>query len=132
MVDDLGTLLTSAQTGRQLDAFVRQTQDRVYRYALSRLRNGDLAADATQETYIRLLVRLSRWRRGVDPLAWVFAFARNVVREIHRQNTRHAQRSYAAAPCDEYQQRQTTRLFIQMHTCALERIETQTPTETSQ
>ena len=87
---ELGPLLAAAQAGEQqaLDQFVLLTQDRVFRYALGQLQDPDLAADATQETFTRMLSRLNRWRARIDPLAWVLAFTRNVVREFRRRRWR--------------------------------------------
>ena len=93
----LGTLLTQARGGNRqaLDRFVHLTQDRVFRYALVQLRDADLAADVTQETFTRMLTRLDRWHARVDPTAWLLRFACNVVRETRRRQMRRPRREAA-------------------------------------
>jgi RNA polymerase sigma-70 factor (ECF subfamily) len=84
---DLGKLITAAKSGSQqaLDEFVRRTEDRVYRYALGQLRSQELAGEATQETFLRMLRSLDRWKDGADPVGLLLGVSRNVAREFWRR-----------------------------------------------
>lgn len=62
----------------------------IYSFAMSRLRNPDQAADATQETFVMVATRLSTLRHPERLRAWVFAIARNKIVD----QVRYAQRSH--------------------------------------
>ncbi len=62
----------------------------IYSFAMSRLRNPDQAADATQETFVMVATRLSTLRHPERLRAWVFAIARNKIID----QVRYAQRSH--------------------------------------
>ncbi len=81
--DDLDALVARAGEG-DVDAFRRlfeRFHDRVYRYALLRLRDPEAAQDVTQDVFVAVWNGLPRFRpnhEGSFP-AWVFAIARRVV-----------------------------------------------------
>lgn len=59
-------------------------QDRIYRVALSACGTQDLAADVTQETFVRAYGALRRWKEG-SLGAWLCGIAVNVAREYRRK-----------------------------------------------
>lgn len=58
--------------------------DAVYRYAYRRLREPELAADATSQVFLKALAALPSYRGG-SFRGWLFAIARNVVIDSVRQ-----------------------------------------------
>ncbi len=76
----LTTLTTSAAAGRGLDAatLYERYGQQLYRYCLGRLRDREEAADAVQNTFLRVHVALEK---GVVPQfesAWLYKIAHNV------------------------------------------------------
>ena len=62
---------------------------RVYRYALSKLRNTQEAEDAAAETFAKILRELPKFRwRGAGFEAWLFRIASNVAMDILRHRGR--------------------------------------------
>ncbi len=61
--------------------------DRVFAYAMRRLRDRDLAADATANAFTRALASLDRFRPdGADAFArWLMTIARNAVVDVVRE-----------------------------------------------
>lgn len=57
----------------------------VYRCCLGMLRDCQLAEDASQETFLRALRRLSGFRRQSSERTWLFAIAINVCRDMLRK-----------------------------------------------
>jgi RNA polymerase sigma-70 factor (ECF subfamily) len=93
---------------------LRHLQDPWFRLCRSFLRDDDLARDATQETALRFLRDLPRFRGDSSITTWSMGIAVNVVREIRRSRvtteTPHrrllaASRADAPAPPDESAQR---------------------------
>ena len=86
------TLVVAALGGDR--AALGQIYDRysndIYSFAMSRLRNPDQAADATQETFVMVATRLSTLRHPERLRAWVFAIARNKIID----QVRYAERSH--------------------------------------
>jgi RNA polymerase sigma-70 factor (ECF subfamily) len=79
--------IEAAKNGRR-DAqasLVRSLQDVWYRFSLSQLRDPDLAADAAQETALRFLRDLSKFRGGSTIKTWSLGIAVNVAREFRRR-----------------------------------------------
>lgn len=64
---------------------LRELQDMWYRYCLSMLHDPDAARDATQETALRFLAGLSRFRGESRLKTWSLGIALNVCREARRQ-----------------------------------------------
>jgi len=65
--------------------FVARHTDRVFRLALMWLKDGSLADDAVQETFLRTYTGLGRFRFGAQPTTWVLRILRNVCHEINRR-----------------------------------------------
>jgi RNA polymerase sigma-70 factor (ECF subfamily) len=62
-------------------AFYRRHEDAVLRYMVSRVREGELAADLTAETFAAALISAPSFRPRPEPAtAWLFGIARNVLR----------------------------------------------------
>lgn len=92
MTDDGLTLLAHAAVNgddRALRELVVATQDSVFRlctYLASRAE----AEDLTQETYLRLLQALPRFRFDAPVRAWIFSIARHVCADHVRRRVRRA------------------------------------------
>jgi RNA polymerase sigma-70 factor (ECF subfamily) len=56
-----------------------------YRFALAQLRDSELAADAMQETGLRLLRQLPTFRGDSQLQTWSLGIALNVTRELRRK-----------------------------------------------
>lgn len=72
-----------------LAALLRELQDLWYRVCLGLLRDGDLAADAVQETGLRFLKQIAGFRGDSQLRTWSLGIAMNVVREMKRRRSRH-------------------------------------------
>ena len=70
--------------------------DRVYSFCISRLRNAEQAADATQDTFVKAAERLDTLRRPDRLRSWLFAIARNQIIDQVRQRDRFASSEEAA------------------------------------
>lgn len=80
------------------DAFLRlyrETVEPLYRSVARRARSRDLAEDVTQETYLRAVAHFSRSGFPREPLAWLRAVARNLLRSHFRRTA-----PLSAAPRD--------------------------------
>lgn len=64
---------------------LQSLQDPWYRFAVSLLRDADLAREATQETAARFLAALPTYRGQSTPSTWSMGIVLNVVREIRRR-----------------------------------------------
>jgi RNA polymerase sigma-70 factor (ECF subfamily) len=63
--------------------------DRIYRYALARLRSREAAEDVAAATFDRALAAIDSYAyRGRPALAWLYGIARNVVNETRRSDMR--------------------------------------------
>ncbi len=66
-------------------AFYRRHEDAVLRYMVARVRDGELAADLTAETFAAALISAPRFRPRPEPAAsWLFGIARNALRSSPR------------------------------------------------
>ncbi len=70
------------------EQFVRRHQDRLYRLASVWLFDAQAAADATQETCLRALTGLARFRHRARPTTWLFRMLKNVCHEFNRRHER--------------------------------------------
>ena len=67
---------------------LREIEAPCYRYCLAMLADPDLAHDATQETGLRVLQSLARYRGEAAPTTWALSIALNVCREVRRRQRR--------------------------------------------
>lgn len=70
------------------EAFFGPAHDEVYRALVLTLRDGELAADATQEALARALVRWDEVSGYANPTGWVYRVALNWARSWFRRHTR--------------------------------------------
>jgi RNA polymerase sigma-70 factor (ECF subfamily) len=79
-------LLTLARRGdpKAQEEMLRGLQDVIYRYCLSQLAEADAAREASQETALRILRGLPRFRGDSRMKTWALGIALNVCREMRR------------------------------------------------
>jgi RNA polymerase sigma-70 factor (ECF subfamily) len=86
---DATTIEQARQGSRPAQARVlRALQDRWFRLSVGLLGDRELARDATQETALRVLKRLSRFDGRSSLATWSMGIAINVAREMRRQRRR--------------------------------------------
>jgi RNA polymerase sigma-70 factor, ECF subfamily len=103
-VDDEQIVRAAAAGDRAaLTAFVRETQDHVWRYC-AYLGRGDDVADLVQETYVRALRALPRFEGRTSGRVWLLAIARRVCADA----VRGAQRRRALEARWRHERRPTT------------------------
>jgi RNA polymerase sigma-70 factor, ECF subfamily len=71
-----------------LGELVRQLQTPVWRFAYHLTRDRDLADEAAQETWVRAVRSLPRFRGDSSVLTWLLAIARHVVAGLLRERCR--------------------------------------------
>ena len=84
-------LVNTAQRGdqRSLVTLYERYYDRVYRFALSRLGSVADAEDLTQDTFLKMVDKLSSFRWKGSPFsAWLFRIAHNGVVDTVRRRSR--------------------------------------------
>jgi RNA polymerase sigma-70 factor (ECF subfamily) len=87
-VDDEQIVRAAAAGDRvALAAFVRETQDHVWRYC-AYLGRGDDVADLVQETYVRALRALPRFEGRTSGRVWLLSIARRVCADAVRSAQR--------------------------------------------
>lgn len=88
-VDDLTALAMAAKAGDReaLTTFVRRSQPIVWRFCAS-LGSPDTADDLTQDTYLRAVGALARFRGDSSATTWLLSIARRVVADSIRQSQR--------------------------------------------
>src|SRR4051812_42360449 len=85
-VDEVTALAVLARDGDQvaLAAFVRRTQPQVWRLC-AHLAGADVADDVTQDTYLRALGSLSRYRGDASATTWLLSIARRASADAVRR-----------------------------------------------
>ena len=79
---------------RAFDEFFHQYFDRLYRFALVRLRNEpDLAEDAVQQTLCKAIEKLRSYRGEAALFTWLCQICRNVITDSYRARDREHQHS---------------------------------------
>lgn len=94
-VDESGSLVERVGSGLSRDAtadeWVRSAYDthsaRIYGLAISASRDADVAADITQESFLRLLTEVRRGRYPNDTGAWLYRVASNLLLSRGRRLT---------------------------------------------
>ncbi|MBQ9045445.1 MAG: RNA polymerase sigma factor [Oscillospiraceae bacterium] len=82
------SLITRIAHGDQtaLAVLYERYREAVFGFALSGLRDRDLAEDALQETFLQVWSAAVRYVvRGVSPLTWLLGITKNVVRTMRRK-----------------------------------------------
>ena len=86
--EELARLLRARSVSAWETLFERHF-DRIYRYALARLRSRETAEDVAAATFDRALATIDSYAyRGRPALAWLYGIARNVVKETRRSHLR--------------------------------------------
>jgi RNA polymerase sigma-70 factor (ECF subfamily) len=76
------------------DELFQQYFDRLYRFALARLRNDpDTAEDVVQQTLCKAMEKLRSYRGEAALFTWLCQICRNVITDGYRAREREAQRS---------------------------------------
>lgn len=83
-----------AGVGADVERLALHFLPRIHGLALRLTRNDDLAREATQETYVKLLKALPDLRRLERVDAWVLMIAANVVRDLIRRRGREQPLTY--------------------------------------
>jgi RNA polymerase sigma-70 factor (ECF subfamily) len=88
-VDDVTRLAFAAKNGDRVAfaGFVRQTQSDVWRLC-AHLVDSTSADDLTQETYLRAVTAISRFRGDASARTWLLSIARRVCADAIRSRTR--------------------------------------------
>jgi RNA polymerase sigma-70 factor, ECF subfamily len=88
-VDELSVLAAAAGAGDQaaLGAFVRASQADVWRFC-AYLLSPDRADDLTQDTYLRAVRSLPRYRGDAPALRWLLSIARRACADALRRDAR--------------------------------------------
>lgn len=70
-----------------LDRFLLRHQERLYRFVLRSTNDPQLAADITQESFVRVWFSANRYSpdKGASGKTWLFSIARNLVRDHARR-----------------------------------------------
>lgn len=93
-------LLSRCRAGDR-DAFgllVRRYEGPVFRFVLSRVGDGDRAADVTQDTFIKAFRGLDGFRGESAILTWLLAIARNELRAGFRTAVRRREQALETGP----------------------------------
>ena len=91
MVNDkkLEELLLNLQAGKEsaFEQIYRMTDQSVFAYLLSIIRNRDTAQDLMQDAYLKIRSNIHSYQPQGKPLAWIFTICRNLaLGEIRRIN----------------------------------------------
>lgn len=93
--DDLDATARDAATGDRpaTEALFRALSDDVWRYCHALLGDSELAFDASQETFVRLIGAIRRWRGDAPVRVFVLVLARRACAEVLRKERRHRDRT---------------------------------------
>ncbi len=82
--------------GAALNDLMTRHGQRLFQYLLRSLQNYDDAADAAQESFVRVFQSCGRYDRRQKFSTWLYAIASNLVRDRYRWRSRHPQVSLDA------------------------------------
>jgi RNA polymerase sigma-70 factor (ECF subfamily) len=93
-------LVGLAQAGdrKALDRLVRRHNDVAWRVAMSVVRDGDLAQDVVQTTWVKAVQGLSAFRGEAEFRTWLLSIVVNTGRSELRSRGRHDERSIDVVP----------------------------------
>ena len=80
--------LISGQDAALNDLMSRYAK-RLYHYLFRMLQNEIEAADLAQETFVRIYLNRTRFKRSLKFSTWAYAIATNLARDVRRQAVRH-------------------------------------------
>lgn len=95
--DDVLGLIDDGDLEAALRRLMQRHGARVYRYCRAALHDATLAEDVHQQTFIQAFRDLPRFKRRSAVRTWLFAIARNRVRDAARARRRGAERIATAA-----------------------------------
>lgn len=100
--DELDDLAKAASVGDRVafEALCRALQADVWRYCRALAGDADLAAEAAQETFVRLVGAVRRWRGDAPIRVYTLVLARRAVAQAIRRERRHRDRTAHGADPD--------------------------------
>ncbi|MCL6443090.1 MAG: sigma-70 family RNA polymerase sigma factor [Alicyclobacillus sp.] len=96
------------QAKRAIQELLEQYGNEIYQYALYTLGDRSLAEDAVQEIFLRALQAWPRFEHRSSPRTWLWAIARNHVRDVIRKKRRAGHQAEVLLehvthqPCDDH------------------------------
>lgn len=83
-------LLAALQKGDEpaLRELMNRYREPVFRFAWRYVRNESIAADITEETFVKVFFKSSSFRPRAKVSTWIFAIAANLCRDHHRRESR--------------------------------------------
>ncbi len=82
--------MASASRADEFEALTRPYLDPLYGFAVSRLRDAQMARDVVQETCLKAFRAFDRFERGTDYKAWLFRILVNTILDAYRSAARAA------------------------------------------
>jgi RNA polymerase sigma factor (sigma-70 family) len=84
---DAELLAATARDPQAFGLFYRRHEQRILRFFVRRVRDAELAADLTAETFAAALLSRDRYRaaEGAPPVAWLFGIAQNLLLQSLRR-----------------------------------------------
>ncbi len=73
-----------------LEQWVEEYSDRLYRYALARVHDKQLAEDIVQETFISALQSYERFEGRSSPLTWLYGILKHKLIDVIRREARYS------------------------------------------
>lgn len=87
LLDDSGT--GDPPQMRDVEAWVEEFGDRLFRYALLRTGKREIAEDLVQETFLAAVNSLDRFRQDAAPMTWLSAILRRKIADHFRRCEKH-------------------------------------------
>src|SRR5690625_5309822 len=83
-------LLEAVQKGDEpaLRELMNRYREPVFRFAWRYVRNQSVAADITEETFVKVFFKSSSFRPHAKVSPWIFTIAANLCRDHHRRESR--------------------------------------------
>ncbi len=87
--EDLVRLLFTTKDNRHLNRLCARYYDKVYTTCVSWVKQPDLAADCTQEIFVKVYLKIDAFQLQSTFSTWLFAITRNYCADRVRYNKRH-------------------------------------------